>query len=106
MLTIRTSTIRTAVFAVMLAVFAGKPAAAQVTINVAKITCEQYVLYKIADPREIAMWMSGFYNAKRNNTIIDPTKFSEQAEKLKNFCIVNGKMTVMDAIEKVVLGAK
>ena len=60
--------IRSAVFALMLAAFAIKPAAAQVTVDVAKITCEQYVLYKIADPREIAMWLSGFYNGKRNNT--------------------------------------
>ena len=86
--------------------FAIKPAAAQVTVDVAKITCEQYVLYKIADPREIAMWLSGFYNGKRNNTVLDPTKLSEQAEKLKNFCIINGKMTVMDAVAKVILSAK
>lgn len=98
--------IRSAVFALMLAAFAIKPAAAQVTVDVAKITCEQYVLYKIADPREIAMWLSGFYNGKRNNTILDPTKLNEQAEKLKNFCIINGKMTVMDAVAKVILSAK
>jgi acid stress chaperone HdeB len=39
------------------------PAAqAQVTIDVSKITCEQLLNSKIAAPRIIAIWLSGFYN--------------------------------------------
>ncbi len=57
--------------ALSLSVVAVLPAHAQVTIDVSKITCEQYILYSVADPKDIAMWLSGYYNAKRNNTVID-----------------------------------
>ena len=44
------------------------PARAQVTIDVSKITCEQYVLFTVADPHDIAMWLSGYYNSRRPTT--------------------------------------
>src|SRR5262249_37731085 len=43
-----------------LVAFAVLPARAQVTIDVSKITCQQYVLFTVADPRDIAMWLSGY----------------------------------------------
>ena len=51
------------------------PAAqAQVTIDISKITCDQYMGYKIINPYSLAMWLSGYYNAQRGNTIIETTK--------------------------------
>ena len=47
------------------------PASAQVVVDVSKITCDQYVYSKITTPNLIAAWLSGYYNAKRNNKIID-----------------------------------
>jgi hypothetical protein len=35
--------------------FAASFARAQVTIDVSKITCEQYILYTVADPHDIAV---------------------------------------------------
>ena len=81
------------------------PAAAQVTIDVSKITCEQYILFTVADPKDIAMWLSGYYNAKRNNTVIDTQEFREAGKKVMDYCQFNLKATVMDAVEKV-LGVK
>src|SRR5262249_705103 len=57
--------------ALMLAVGFGTGARAQVTIDVAKITCDQLILFKVADPDYIALWLSGYYHAKQNNTVID-----------------------------------
>jgi hypothetical protein len=34
----------------------------------AKITCEQLVLLQVADPDHLAIWLSGYYNGKRNTT--------------------------------------
>jgi hypothetical protein len=39
-------------------------AGAQVTIDVAKITCDQFTLYKVTDPQNIAMWLSGYYHGR------------------------------------------
>ena len=44
---------------------------AQVTIDVAKITCDQFTLYKVTDPQNIALWLSGYYHGKRNSTLVD-----------------------------------
>jgi len=79
-----------AVSGLILAVFAALPARAQVTVDVTKINCDQFVHHKISEPRLMAAWFSGYYNAKRNN-------------RVTNFCSdeKNFKMPVMKAIEQV-----
>ena len=91
--------------ALSLSAVAVLPAHAQVTIDVSKITCEQYILFTVADPKDIAMWLSGYYNGKRNNTVIDTQEFREAGKKVMDYCQLNLKTTVMDAVEKV-LGVK
>jgi acid stress chaperone HdeB len=78
---------------------------AQVTIDVSKITCEQYILYTVADPHDIAVWLNGYYNGKRNNTVLDTQEFREHAKKVMDYCEFNLKSTLMEAAEKV-LGVK
>jgi len=39
---------------------ASSMASAQVTVDVSKITCDEFVKYDIADPRQIAAWISGY----------------------------------------------
>ena len=87
--------------AVPMVAFAALPARAQVTVDVSKITCEQYILFRVADPHDIAMWLSGYYNSKRNNTVLDTQEFRDHAQKVMDYCQLNLKTTVMDAVEKV-----
>jgi acid stress chaperone HdeB len=84
---------------------AAAPAHAQVTVDMSKITCEQYILFTMGDPKDIAMWLSGYYNAKRNNTVLDVQEFRDAGKKVMDYCQLNLKTTVMDAAEKV-LGLK
>lgn len=77
------------------------PAHAQVTVEMTKITCEQYILFAMGDPKDIAMWLSGYYNAKRNNTVLDVQEFRDAGKKVMDHCQLNLKMTVMDSVEKV-----
>jgi acid stress chaperone HdeB len=74
-------------------------AQAQVTIDVAKITCEQFRNYTITDPNNIALWLSGYYNGKRNNTVIKVETFKENVEKVKDYCITHPSVTVMQVVE-------
>ena len=76
-------------------------AQAQVTIDVSKITCEQFRGYAITDPNNIALWLSGYYNGQRGNTIVNVQVFKENLEKVKNYCITNPKVTVMQAVEAI-----
>jgi acid stress chaperone HdeB len=76
-------------------------AQAQTTIDVSKISCNQLATAKVASPDYIAIWLSGFYNGKRNNTIIDVQQLQDNAQKIRSYCLYNGKGTVMEAVEKV-----
>ena len=90
----------------LLTASAGQPAQAQVTLDVAKVTCDQWAGYKITNPQNIALWLSGYYNGKRGNTIVDTQAFSAEYQKLRDFCITNPNMLVMQAVEKAIGGAK
>jgi acid stress chaperone HdeB len=84
-----------------LASFAAPPAIAQVTIDVAKITCDQLVLFRVAQPHDIAMWLSGYYNGRRNSTVVDVEKLKEYTYGVEKYCINDRTVTVMEAVEKV-----
>ena len=77
---------------------------AQVTLDVSKVTCEQYVGYKITDPQNIAIWLSGYYSGKRGTTSLDTQAVTEYARKLQDYCIRNPQVPVMQAVEGL-LGA-
>jgi acid stress chaperone HdeB len=87
----------------MFALGASRFAQAQVTIDVTKVNCDQFVHHKISEPRLIAAWRSGYYNAKRNNRMIDLQTFEENLSKVTNFCSdeKNFKVPVMKAVEQV-----
>jgi acid stress chaperone HdeB len=85
----------------VLAFVAVPPAQAQVTIDMSRITCEQFLGYKIINPNDIALWLSGYYNAKRGNTIIDSETLAAQKRELQDFCLHNFKVPVMQAIDKL-----
>ena len=86
------------------AVFLVSSAEAQVTMDVSKITCSQFVHSKIAPPRVIAAWLSGFYNGKQDKSIIDAQNFQANLSKLEKFCYQekNFKIPVMQAVEQVI----
>jgi acid stress chaperone HdeB len=75
---------------------------AQVTVDVAKITCEEFMMQKLAwTSRDIELWISGYYHGKRNNTIVDVETTKENEEKLNSYCYKHGEATVMDAAKNV-----
>jgi len=51
----------------------------------------------------IANWLSGYYHAKRNNSIIDLESFENNVNKLNNYCYdeKNFKVPIMEAIERI-----
>ena len=75
------------------------PVQAQVTVDVAKITCDQFTGYKVTNPQNIAIWLSGYYNGKRDNTVLDTQNLVTNAKKLRDYCIRNPQTPVMHAVE-------
>lgn len=77
------------------------PAQAQVMLDVSKVTCDQWAGYKITNPQNIALWMSGYYNGKIGNTNLDTQALAGKIEKLRDFCITNPQLPVMQAVERL-----
>jgi acid stress chaperone HdeB len=89
-----------------IAMLAAMPVNAQVTIDVSKITCEQFWLRKVADPDKVALWISGYFNGKRGNTVIDTQQLAGDVRKITDYCRENYQMTVMQAVEAVLAANK
>src|SRR5262245_35949222 len=74
-------------------------ARAQVTLDVAKVTCEQFRSYKITRPENIAIWLSGYYHGKRGDTTLDTQSLMANARKVQTYCGRNPQTPVMQAVE-------
>jgi acid stress chaperone HdeB len=76
------------------------PAArAQVTLDISKITCEQYNGYKVTNPQNIAIWLNGYHHGKQGDKTLDAQKLVADAKKLRDYCFRNRQTLVMDAVE-------
>ena len=87
----------------VLALLTVSTAQARVTLDVSKIPCEQLLQNKVAAPRVLGAWLSGYYNGKRNNTL-DTQPVEKNCSKMMNYCRSHLNMAVMQAVESV-LGA-
>ena len=97
---------KTALLGLLLALLTDMPVNAQVTLDVSKITCEQFWLRKVADPDKVALWVSGYINGKRGNTVIDTQQLEGNVRKLTEYCRENYQMTVMQAVEALMIEKK
>jgi hypothetical protein len=92
---------RLAAYGLVLALVAVPAVQAQVAIDFSKITCDQFLGYRVIYPNDIAMWLSGYYNAQRGNTIIDTETLSNEKKDLQSYCLQNPNAIVMQVIDKL-----
>ena len=78
---------------------------AQQTIDVAKITCDQFVMGKVADSRTVLIWLSGFYNGTRNNPLLDVSTLQKNSRDVMDYCFSHREAILMNAV-KSLLDAK
>ena len=76
------------------------PAArAQVTLDISKVTCDQFHAYKITNPQNVAIWVNGYYHGKRGDVTLDTQRLVESARKLRDYCRRNRETLVLEAVE-------
>ena len=93
-------------FVCLLVILWTPPVQAQITVDVAKITCRQFLLGHVgASTRSVANWLSGYYNGKRGNTVIEAGSMQKNVHDLERYCRKNHEMPVMDAAKNA-LGAE
>ena len=86
----------------LILIFTAQTAHAQVTVDVSKITCEQFIVLPKAD--SIAIWLGGYYNGDRHISVIDVNRFEESARNLRAACRIpdNFKRPIMQLIESII----
>jgi len=86
---------------VLTALFLAPFAHAQITVDVSKITCQQFFVLK-TDPDTIAVWLGGYYHGKHGDTVVDVEQFKENVQMLRVACRIseNFKLPIMQVIEK------
>jgi acid stress chaperone HdeB len=90
------------VLGLAMAVSASSAAQAQVMLDLSEVTCDQWVKYQVANPKFIAMWLSGYFHGKRGDTMIDTQKLIADADAVENYCFKNPQAPLMPAVETIV----
>ena len=73
---------------------------AQVTIDIRKITCNQFLTGQLTDSRTLAIWLNGYVNGARGKTLIDPLSVGEN--NLIDYCVNHTNTLVLDAARDLV----
>jgi len=87
--------------ALLISVFGISVAQAQETVDIAKITCGQFLAGQVTDSQTLSIWLSGYYNGTRHNTVVDVSAFKKHSLDISNYCISHRDMNLMEAIENV-----
>jgi len=99
LMTIRFLSTLAVALGLILAVEKVPAAQAQVTLDISKVTCEQYHAYKVTNPQNIAIWVNGYYHGKRGDVTLDTQRLVENARKLRDYCRRNRQTLVLEAVE-------
>lgn len=83
---------------------ASSAARSQESIDVSKITCDQFIAGKVADSRSVTIWLSGYYNGTRKNTIVDVSALQRESQDVMDYCIVHPSTFLMEAVSGIIKG--
>jgi acid stress chaperone HdeB len=94
--------------AILVSLFAMSTAAtaSAQTIDVAKISCKQYLAGNIVRGDYLTLWLSGYINGTRNETVIETGTVQNIADKVGTYCRANLDAGLMDAVQNVIGAAK
>ena len=79
---------------------AASPAAAQIKLDMNKITCGDWLKYPPADQDFVRWFMSGYYSAAANNNVLDYDRLQKNSEKVVAYCKKHKPDTLPTAIQK------
>ncbi len=83
------------------AAFQGDPNRAVVKVEMAAITCREFMNYSYDKEVLIGAWMSGYWNAQRNLETLDISRYRANSKRVSNYCKKYPRQTLMATIEKV-----
>ena len=72
--------------AATLLVAASLPSAAQISIDMNKITCGRWLGYSPEERDFVRFWISGYYNSAANSKILNYDRFQRNSVKVAGYC--------------------
>jgi hypothetical protein len=102
-MTINLLTVRLAGLALATCMF-GAAANAQVTIEMRKIKCSQYLAMGPVESEAFSAWMSGWYNYQIRTTWVDLLEYQKNVANVKDWCKYHPNETVMSGLDKATAG--
>src|SRR6476469_4085301 len=73
---------------------------AQVSIDMARVTCADYLALSPADSAVVAAWMSGWFNQKTGYVFVDLNAYARNVANVKAWCALNPTQTVMAGLQR------
>jgi acid stress chaperone HdeB len=86
--------------AAVVTALAGTDVKAQAVIDMTMITCKQYLESDRDRQDIIASWMSGYFNAARNNAVLDTSRFERNKATVTSYCKRHRAESLMSAIQR------
>ncbi|MCA6100833.1 HdeA/HdeB family chaperone [Bradyrhizobium australafricanum] len=80
------------------------PLQAQTSIDMARITCSQYLAMSPGDSSVFSAWMSGWFNQKKGYVFVDLNAHARNVASVKAWCATNPTQTVMAGLERSTAG--
>ena len=87
--------------AATLLVAGAQTSAAQINVDMNKITCGGWLGYAPEEQDFVRFWMSGYYNAAANRNVLNYDSFQKNSAKITNYCRKNRSKTLPTAIENI-----
>ena len=84
-----------------LLVAASLPSAAQISIDMNKITCGRWLGYSPEERDFVRFWMSGYYNSAANSKILNYDRFQRNSAKVAGYCKSHMSETLPTAIKNL-----
>jgi hypothetical protein len=82
------------------AALASAAAHAQVTIDMSRVTCAQYLALPPAQSADFSAWMSGWFNQKNGYVFVDLNAYARNVANVKSWCASNPAETVMAGLQR------
>jgi hypothetical protein len=73
---------------------------AQVTVDMARVTCAEYLALSAADSAVFSAWMSGWFNQKSGYVFVDLNAYARNVANVKSWCATNPTQTVMAGLQR------
>ena len=77
------------------------PSTAQVNLNMNNVTCGQWLALAPDGRQFVQYWMSGYYNAAANSSVLNYDRLQRNSAKVLAFCKKNKSKTLPTAIKAV-----